>query len=123
MQRCKYLTVSVAVAVLSSPFIDWRSSNVAYGQTIADTLTNEERTIGTVEFNRDQISSLERSMPAVYEALLTGQWQSNDGFEKYKVVVSELRQHWSPKEPLDSLDVVQRAKDGPADVRGHESCT
>ena len=113
------MTVSVAVgiAVLSLAIIDCGLSNVAYGQTIADTLRDEERTIGTVVFTGDQIASLERSMPAAYEALLTGQWQSYDGFEKHRIVVSQLRKHWGYKESLDSPDVVQRVQDGAMDAR------
>ena len=109
MRQIKYMTISaISVAV---------SMNVAHGQTIADTLTDEERKIGTVVYTGDQIARLERSMPATYEALLSGQWHSNNGVDKYRIVVSQLRKHWGSKESVDAPDVIQRVQDGAMDAR------
>lgn len=89
----------------------WLFGNLAFGQTIVDTLTAEERTVGNVMYTPDRIASLEGSMPVVYEAFLTDQWRSRNGFEKYDVVVSQLREYWDTKELVGSARLLHRVYD------------
>lgn len=86
----------------------WVLANVASGQTIADTLTDEERTVGNVVYTTDQVASLKGTMPSVYEALLADQWRSRNGFEQYRLVVSQLHAHWGSKETVSSHAALNR---------------
>ena len=113
-----HVEVAVSKQTIVSVFLGvpiWLVANVAFGQTIADTLTDEERTIGDVVYTSDQMASLEGTTPGVYEAFLADQWRSRNGFEKYRLVVSQLYEYWGVKERSGLPALLNRVDDTATD--------
>ena len=88
---------------LSLAMLAAATGELAFGQTLADTLTRAERTVGHVELSGKDLVAIEQSMPEVYDAFLSDGLRRLDGTEKYVFLVARLRDEWGDRSPRDAV--------------------